>query len=242
MAFHHWLLLFFFFSIGCGRPVEKYEMFDFSLENEIWPWAAAALNRSSIFLLFFLVLFFILFCLLHTISVWDISPPFFLVSLSLAQQFLIITHTTHTHTHKREIMKSHRSYPPHQHHPHHFSPFSWRMSHSPGLGLGVSRSARKRCCRAHLISFFCFVRFWETPGNSKPSVCCRQLSVKGGRRDVRDEGLVSAIYNTFTMCHTIAERGFYFGGEIRKSSENSFLILMEHTDTHSLGGPGNINR
>jgi hypothetical protein len=23
------------FSIGCGRPVEKYEMFDFSLENEI---------------------------------------------------------------------------------------------------------------------------------------------------------------------------------------------------------------
>lgn len=25
----------FLFSIGCGRPVEKYEMFDFSLENEI---------------------------------------------------------------------------------------------------------------------------------------------------------------------------------------------------------------
>lgn len=62
----------------------------------------------------------------------------------------------------------------------------------------------------------------------------------GGRRDVRDEGLVSAIYNTFTICHTIAERGFFFGEGGNKKKFGEFLFNLDgtHTHRHTLGGPG----
>jgi hypothetical protein len=183
MAFHHWLLLFFFFSIGCGRPVEKYEIFDFSLKTKFDPGLLLLIDPRYFF--YFFVLFFILFCLLHTISVWDIFVPPLFSCFSLLGPAVFDHHTynTHTHTQKGDNEKPSIISPPPQHHPHHFSPFSWRMSHSPGLGLGVSRSARKRCCRAHLISFlFCSVL--RDPGKFK-TLCVLSSTRRergGGRR------------------------------------------------------------